>query len=362
MPGGVSNPAEHREQTGADMEVIDFGIPGADGHAVVEKNHVYAIGMFDGVHLGHRQVVLTARTLAQDLRACTGVVTFDRHPSAVTDPGSSGRLLMTKRQRLESLAELGPDTVIVLPFDERLAAMSPLAFVRDVLLKRLRLIGAVVGENHSFGRGASGHARDLARMGADFGFKVAVVPSVTVNGVAVSSTLIRGLVAAGDAEGAARYLGRPFAVDGIVIEGRHLGKKLGFPTMNVRRDPEQVLPAGGVYVVSVLIEGETDIRWGICNVGSRPTVSAAGVCPEAGGASLEVHVLDFDRESYGKSIRVGFLSYIREEKRFSSLQQLKEAIAADERFARRWMAAYTGGGPGLVRHGLDLQPHRTVIQ
>jgi len=337
------------------MEVIDLGISRQDGDAVVAGSHVYAIGMFDGVHLGHRQVVLAARALAQDLGARAGVITFDRHPSAVTGTGSPARFLMTTKQRLESLAELGPDTAVVLPFDEKLAAMSPQAFVREVLLKRLSLVGAVVGENHSFGRGASGRAHDLARMGADLGFRVAVVPSVKIDGVVVSSTLIRSLIAAGDVAGASRYLGRPFAVDGIVIEGRHLGKELGFPTMNLGLNSEQALPAAGVYIVSVLIDGDTVSRWGICNVGSKPTVSS-------GGVSVEVHVLDFNGESYGKSIRVGFLDYIREERRFASLQQLREAIASDERYARRWMAAHADGEPRPDRHELDLQPNRSVIQ
>ncbi len=336
------------------MEVIDLGILRQDHDTAVADNHVYAIGMFDGVHLGHRQVVLAARALAQDLGVRTGVITFDQHPSAVTGSGSPGRSLMTTRQRLESLAELGPDTAVILPFDEQLAAMSPETFVRDILLKRLGLVGAVVGENHSFGRGASGRAHDLVRMGSDLGFRVVVVPSVTLDGAAVSSTMIRGLIAKGDVAGAARYLGRPFAVDGIVIEGRHLGKELGYPTMNLGLNSAQALPAAGVYIVSVLIDGDTVSRWGICNVGSRPTVCA-------GSVSVEVHVLDFNGESYGKSVRVGFLSYIREEKRFASLQQLREAIASDERYARRWIA-HTGGEPRLVRHELDLQPNRSVIQ
>jgi riboflavin kinase/FMN adenylyltransferase len=337
------------------MEVIDLEISGREGGVAVASSHVYAIGMFDGVHLGHRQVVLAARALAEDLGVCTGVVTFDRHPSAVTGSGCPGRFLMTTKQRLESLAELGPDTVVILPFDEKLAAMSPRAFVTGVLLKRLSLVGAVVGENHTFGRGASGRAHDLTKIGADLGFEVVVVPSVMVDGVVVSSTLIRSLIGAGDVAGAARYLGRPFAVDGVVIEGRRLGKRLGYPTMNLGLNSEQALPTAGVYVVSVVIDGDTASRWGICNVGSRPTVSA-------GGVTVEVHVLDFDGESYGKSIRVSFLSYVREEKRFASLQQLKEAIASDEESARRWIAAYTDGASSSVRHELDLQPHRSVIK
>ncbi len=312
------------------MRVVHFRL-GSD--FTVERSHVYAIGMFDGVHLGHRQVINTAIGLAKARGMSSGVITFDRHPSMTLGLGEPGVLLMSREQRLSAFSEFGLDTVVVLCFDKDLASMSPAGFVREVLLNRLSLGGAVVGENHSFGRAASGQASDLMQMGRDWGFAVEVVLPVIIDGEVVSSTLIRQMLARGAVADAARYLGRPYRIDGTVIEGQHLGRRLGFPTMNICPDPEQAMPARGVYVASVAIEGEEGARWGICNVGMRPTVST-------GGLLVEVHVLDFDSDSYGKTIRISFMDYIRGEQRFASLQQLSEAIASDERLARKWIACY----------------------
>lgn len=310
------------------MKVIEFSLGST---TQVTDSHVYAIGMFDGVHLGHQMVIRTAQTYGQALRIPAGVVTFDRHPLMALGRAGSGFSLMTREQRLADLTKCGLDTVIVLKFDEAMAELSPFAFVRDVLYDRLSLRGAVVGTDHSFGSGASGQVGDLVRIGAEMGFGVQVVPPVVVDGLVVSSTLIRNLLHRGDVAGARRYLGRPFVIRGPVIEGRHLGRQLGFPTMNLRPDPEQVVPARGVYIVSVSIEGDSSVRWGICNVGLKPTVPGDGLL-------VEVHVLDYDRDEYGQSVEVSFMHHLRAEERFSSLSELKDAISADERSAREWIA------------------------
>jgi riboflavin kinase/FMN adenylyltransferase len=311
------------------MKVIEFSLGSTTR---VMSSHVYAIGMFDGVHLGHQMVIRTAKTLAQTLGRLAGVVTFDRHPSVVLGRTQPGFSLMTYEQRLEALADCGLDTAVVLKFDEAMAEMPPDAFVREVLHDRLSLCGAVVGTNHSFGRGASGQVADLERIGAEMGFGVRVVPPVVVDGVVVSSTLIRNLLHRGDVAEACKYLGRPFAIKGRVIEGRHLGRQLGFPTMNLRPDPEQVVPARGVYIVSVVIEGDPSVRWGICNVGLKPTVPVDGLL-------VEVHVLDYENDEYGQTVDVSFVHYLRSETRFPSLPELRQAISADERSAREWLAS-----------------------
>jgi len=310
------------------MRVVNVTVDNAE---TVEKQHVYAIGMFDGVHLGHQKVIQVAQSHARRLGLSSGVVTFDRHPSLVVDPSRRGLSLMSTHQRLEAIAELCVDTVVLLRFDEKLAAMPAYDFVKNMLVDRLRVGMAVVGENHTFGRHAEGSVEDLKRMGAQLGFSVEVVPAVRIDDAVVSSTLIRSLVSSGDVARARRYLGRPFSIRGVVVEGRHLGRQLGFPTMNLYPDPQQVVPARGVYVATVAIEGDPQPRWGICNVGMKPTVPVDRLI-------VEVHVLDYDQQVYGKWIEIGFLSFLRGEQRFDSLDELKVAISADESAARKWIA------------------------
>jgi len=310
------------------MKVIDLSV---DSMVTVELEHVYAIGVFDGVHVGHQEIIRTAQSRARQLGVRSGVVTLDPHPSVVVGSGQIDLSLMPLQERLEIIDEMSIDTAVVLRFDRKLASMSAYSFAKEVLVDRLRIAAAVVGENHSFGRGAEGNAAELRRIGVDLGFDVEVVAPFAIDGTVVSSTLIRNLVASGDVAQAGKYLGRPFRMRGVVVEGNHLGKQLGFPTMNIYPQEEQVVPARGVYLSTVTIEGDQQQRWGICNVGLKPTVPTDRLV-------VEIHVLDYDEQVYGRTIEISFLSYLRGERRFSSLDELKAAIASDERAARRWIA------------------------
>lgn len=311
------------------MEVIDFSV---DSMVTVDSRHAYAIGVFDGVHLGHQEVIGVAQSRARQMGIRSGVVTLDRPPSLTLNSSRSGLSLMSLDQRLEIIDGLGIDTTVVLRFDRTLASMPAYDFVKEILVDRLRVGAAAVGENHSFGVNAEGRVADLRLIGMQLGFDVNVVPPVTVDGAVVSSTLIRSLVSSGDVTRAARFLGRPFRIRGSVVEGKHLGQRLGFPTMNLYPHNEQVVPARGVYVATVAIEGDQEPRWGICNVGLKPTIPADRLL-------VEVHVLDYDRQVYGRTIEIGFLSFVREEQRFASLAQLRAAIASDENQARKWISS-----------------------
>jgi len=275
-----------------------------------EARRAVAVGTFDGVHKGHLRVIETARNAG--LR--TGVVTFDPHPRAVL--GGDVELLATLQRRLELFEEAGLEDVLVLRFDEQLASLSATEFAE----RMLRGIGAetvAVGETFRFGHGREGDLALLERLG----FDVRRVPLLEN----VSSSRIRQLVHAGDTEHAATLLGRPPEVEGIVVRGDGRGRELGFPTANVG-GIGQLLPPPGVYACRAEVDGAG--RRAVANYGTKPTFGPDGK------PVLEVHVLDFSGDLYGKAISVGTFRHLRDERKFESLEALKAQIAADAAKAR----------------------------
>jgi len=283
-----------------------------------------ALGVFDGVHLGHRAILGTAVTRARaagiDALACT----FDRHPGDVLQPGRAPAIITTLDDRLALIAETGVDGVVVLEFTRELAAIEPEAFVKDILLGRLRARDIVVGFNHRFGRGARGDARLLESLAARLGFQAHEVPPLLVDGVPVSSSEIRTALQRGDAAAAARFLGRPYAIAGSVTVGAGRGRSLGFPTANIEPD-RPLLVARGVYRGRL----EADARRHPCvvNVGVRPTFGETTL-------AVEAHLLDFTGDLYGRPVRLDFLDRLRDEMRFGSVDELRAQIARDIAAAR----------------------------
>ena len=291
-----------------------------------DRGAVVTPGNHDGVHLGHRALLDAAREMgARDGFAVT-VLTFDPHPAHVLAPSRAPALLTTLARRTELLRALGADRVEVLRFDRARAAQAPEAFVDEVLAGKLGARGVVVGPDFRFGRGATGDVDMLRALGESRGFGVRVVEPVRLDGAVISSTRIRAALGDGDVEAAARLLGRVHDVDAQIVEGDRRGRTIGFPTANLRCDPV-LLPADGVYAVVARLHGEAELLRGVANLGVRPTVGA--------GRSIEVHLFDFDRDVYGKRIRVGFVHRLRAEKKFDGLDALKAQIATDAAEARR---------------------------
>lgn len=287
---------------------------------------VLALGNFDGVHLGHQAVLRRAVEVGHERGARVVAATFDPHPRTVLGAGGSPKLLTTLELRREALLRYGADEVQVITFDLDLSKKSPREFVRDVLLGKVGAEAVVVGENFRFGHRAAGDVRDLAALMEEMG---GMAYAVHVRGAGehgeISSTRIRTLLSEGDVAQAAGLLGRPYILRGGVVEGDRRGRTIGFPTANVRPDPVALVPARGVYAGFVHIGGET---FAACtNVGVAPTFDRAE-------GRVEAHLLDFDGDLYGSVVDVEFAWRIRDERRFSGVEELKEQIQRDVEEAR----------------------------
>lgn len=284
-----------------------------------------AIGVFDGVHLGHQEVIHAANEHAVQHQGSSVVLTFDPHPLRVLRPEAAPKLLCGDRHQQRIWGELGVRHLLVCPFTKETAATPAPDFVRR-LVGAAKPLGCIsVGYTWSFGRNREGNIHLLTDMGQEHGFAVYGVPPVRVDGEVVSSTAIRESVAGGDFAKAARLLGRAYAVFGKIVEGRRLGRQLGFPTANVDVENEQ-LPPVGVYAVEARLEG----LWmpGVANLGRRPTLG------DSGDLSLEVHLLDWSGDCYGQDMEVRFVRHLRSEMKFSGVDALSAQITQDVAAAR----------------------------
>jgi len=284
-----------------------------------------ALGAFDGIHLGHRAILGTAVTQARSGKLRALACTFDRHPMEVLQPEKAPLPITTLEERLELIAETGVDTTVVIPFTRTIAAVEPEAFVKDVLIDTLGARAIVVGFNHRFGRGARGDARLLESIAGPLGFTAHIVPAFLMDGVAVSSSEIRGALQRGDLPAAARLLGRPYSIRGEVVRGAGRGRTLGFPTANVRTERPLGLPVG-VYVCQVGV-GASRYQ-AVVNVGVRPTFGENEL-------AIEAHLLDFVGDLYSQRVVLTFLRRLREERKFPSVDALRGQIALDVAAARQ---------------------------
>jgi riboflavin kinase / FMN adenylyltransferase len=273
-----------------------------------------AIGTFDGVHLGHREVIAGAET----------VITFDPHPQSVVAPGTQPRLLTTLDRKAELVASLGVEELVVIPFDGAFAARSAQDFVDHVLVERVAATHVSIGENFRFGHKAQGDAQLLA---SDARFETRTVPLLEVDGEVVSSSHIRGLLAGGAVQYADELLGAPFSVDGEVQHGDKRGRTLGFPTANLVPAPGFVVPGHGVYACRVQLPDRTLVA-AATNVGVRPQFVTGR------GELIEAFLIDWSGDLYGERIRIEFLRRLRGERRFDSVDALVEQMGRDVDEAR----------------------------
>jgi riboflavin kinase/FMN adenylyltransferase len=291
---------------------------------------VVSVGFFDGVHRGHQTIIRRAVRRGGDLGLRSVIVTFDRHPMEVVDPGSTPRLLMTAPRRAQMLAAQGVDLVVVLPFVDEVRHWSADEFVERVLVSPLQAREVVVGANFRYGHGAKGDVATLTDAGAARGFRATGVTLLELDGTVVSSTEIRGAVEEGAVERAGRLLGRPHFVDGVVVRGDQRGRGLGFPTANLQIDPRLAVPARGVYAGHFHQAGQP----------SRPCVTSVGVNPTFGGSRLrvEAHLLDTDVDLYGVAAAVDFRHRLREERTYAAVDDLVAQMHLDREEARRLLA------------------------
>jgi riboflavin kinase / FMN adenylyltransferase len=291
-----------------------------------------AIGVFDGVHRGHQAVISTSAEHAQSANGTPVVVTFNPHPMKVLRPKEAPHLLTATQHKIKLIRTLGVQHLLVIKFDKTFAATAPEDFVQQLVTHSKPLREICVGHEWSFGKSRRGNLALLRKLGTQFDFEVVGIPAVTLgNGEPVSSTAIRHAIEAGDLAKAAEMLGHEYTILGTVVRGEHLGKKIGFPTANLSAHSEQ-FPPNGVYFAQATLNGV--IYPGVVNLGYRPTVSSG-----KSERVLEIHLLDFDHEIYGKDIEVRFVRYLRPEQKFENLDALTRQIEFDVQQARQLCAA-----------------------
>jgi riboflavin kinase/FMN adenylyltransferase len=296
-----------------------------------------AIGVFDGVHLGHQAVISAAVRMSASGRPAPAVMTFDPHPDAVLSAGAAAVLLTTTDEKVRLLAGLGIKVAVIAEFDRGLAETSAEDFVRELVVEKLRAQCLVVGEGWLFGAGGRGTPVLLRRLGEAMGFRVAVVPPVKVGGRIVSSTRVRRLLERGKVEEARECLGRPYQVAGEVVAGEGRGRQLGYPTANVDPPSGKLVPAHGVYAC---LAGVRRLRPAVTNIGVRPTFGSGG------RPRVEVHLLAPVRKPrlLGRRLHVEFIAGLRGERRFLSPDALKRQMARDCEAARRVLGALHRSG------------------
>ncbi|MDZ4382264.1 MAG: bifunctional riboflavin kinase/FAD synthetase [Parvibaculum sp.] len=297
------------------------------------RGAVYALGNFDGVHLGHQQVIGKAAAIAAELGVPLGVLVFEPHPQQFFFPDRPFFRLTPFRAKARLLDRLGVDILAALPFDEKMSQRLAPEFVHDVLIDGFHAVHVVAGYDFRFGKGRGGDAAALSYMGEMEGFGVSIVDEVQEDGVTFSSTRIRELLAKGDPGGAAQLLGHWWTVETHIKQGDQRGRTIGFPTANLPLE-DHVEPALGVYAVRIEFEDgpHKGVHDGVANVGRRPTFDKQDVL-------LEVHIFDFEGDLYGTHAAVSFIEYLRPERKFGGLDSLKAQIAKDSERAREVLAA-----------------------
>jgi riboflavin kinase / FMN adenylyltransferase len=289
---------------------------------------VIALGNFDGVHIGHQTILRAAIDRAQGKGGSALAVTFDPLPSKVLNPSRSPRLIMTPEDKHELLRRFGLDGVIVLTFSRELSMLSPEEFVREYLRRRIGACAVVVGHNVSFGHARAGNAQVMRRLGRELGFETMVVGPIEREGIAVSSTQVRQMISAGEMKRAATLLGRPHFLHGPVVHGRERGRTIGFPTANIQSRTE-CLPPDGVYATRVVLEE-----------GSYPSITNIGMRPTFGepARTIEAHIFNFNRDIYGREVKLQVADRIRPERKFDSAQALAAQISSDLQRAKEILA------------------------
>lgn len=292
---------------------------------------VATIGFFDGVHRGHRYLIDHVKALARQSGLQSTVITFDLHPRQVLQSNYQPRLLTSLDRKLQLLGETGVDNVVVIHFTPQVAALTAHDFMADILQNRLNVRQLVIGYDNRFGHNRTDGFDDYVRYGQELGIQVIRSRAYVLHGINVSSSVIRELIADGDMERARECLGYAYTIDGTVVHGRQIGRRMGYPTANVRPlDANQMLPRGGVYAVRVFLS-DADRYSAMLNIGTRPTF-------DDGDVSIEAHLFDCDQDLYGQRVSVCFDARVREEHRFDNAGDLQRQLDSDEQVIRTYYA------------------------
>lgn len=297
------------------------------------KNPVLTIGTFDGVHVGHQKILKRLREEAQRNGGESVLFTFHPHPRLVLDPSNTDlKILQTQEEKIRKLERMGLDHLIIYPFTKDFSNTKAEDFIREFLVEKLRVHTIVVGYDHQFGKNREGSLEHLEKLSKIYPFRVIEIPAHEIDEVNVSSTKIRKALSKGEIETANKYLNEPYEISGKVVQGRQLGRTIGFPTANIAvEEKHKLIPKIGVYAVKVLLNGQE--HYGMMNIGVNPTVT------DEQNIKIEVCIFDFSEEIYGQKISVYLLKRTRDEKRFGSLDELKQAIHNDELEIRAFLAA-----------------------
>ena len=289
------------------------------------KNAVVTIGTFDGVHLGHQAIFKKMRQLAKEVEGETVVVTFHPHPRQVLSIGTEKlRFICSQEEKLKKFEEFGIDNVLVIPFTKEFASTPSDEFIKNYIIERIHPAVIVVGYDHHFGKNRMGDFQMLNKLGEEYGFKTVQVEAQDINEVAVSSTKIRNFLWTGNVKAANELLGYPYSVTGMVVKGNEIGRTLGFPTANLDIPNEfMMINNPGVYACQTVIDGKHYDA--MANTGTRPTIGDRA----DGDFIIEVNVFDFEGDLYGKTLKVWFIDRIRDEVKFSGLQELKNQLEQD---------------------------------
>lgn len=289
------------------------------------RNAVITIGTFDGVHMGHRQIIEKLRSEAQKNDGESVIITFYPHPRKVVSSAILGiRLLNTPAEKAKLMEQLGIDHLVIVPFSDVFANMSAEEYIEEFLIRRFHPHTIIIGYDHRFGRGRIGDYRLLERKAKEFGYRLKEIPKHVLDDIAISSTNIREAVLHCDCKTASSLLGYNYFFSGEVIHGNKLGRKLGYPTANIHIDDEEkIIPGNGIYAVYAQPEGYTEKLKGMMSIGFRPTVDGKK-------RVIEVNIFDFDKEIYGQHLKVYLKKYLREEKKFETLEELVKQMDQDK--------------------------------
>lgn len=287
------------------------------------KNPVVTTGTFDGVHLGHQKIISRLKEAAREENGETVLLTFYPHPRMVLFPDDNDlKLINTQEEKIELLEQYGIDHLIIYPFTKEFSRLTSVEFVRNILVNNIRTKRLVIGYNHHFGRNREGSFEHLKEYGPLYGFEVEEIPAKDIDSIEISSTKIRNALQAGDVKTAASYLGHEFSLTGRVVDGKKIGREIGYPTANIFvEDKYKIIPADGVYAVQV--RHDNRLYGGMLNIGNNPTVNGKHT-------TIEVNIFDFNKDIYEENATIYFLERLRDEVKFGGLEELKAQLAIDK--------------------------------
>jgi riboflavin kinase/FMN adenylyltransferase len=287
------------------------------------KNPVVTTGTFDGVHLGHQKIINRLKDVAREENGETVLITFYPHPRMVLFPEDNDlKLINTQEEKIELLEQYGIDHLIIIPFTKEFSRLTSVEFVRNILVNQIRTKRLVIGYNHHFGRNREGSFEHLKEYGPLYGFEVEEIPAKDIDSIEISSTKIRNALQTGDVKTAASYLGHEFSLTGRVVDGKKIGRQIGYPTANIFvEDKYKIIPEDGVYAVKV--RHDNRIYGGMLNIGNNPTVNGKH-------KTIEVNIFDFNKEIYEENATIYFIERLRDEVKFNGLEELTEQLAIDK--------------------------------